>query len=192
VDGVVLAVGPHLVPVIHPDLNPEIASRLNELPASTVFGMRVALNRPPDPGGTVIVSPYGALGGIGLITFDHNISPGSVPSGKGMLGVLLCHDWARARMSRSDDELVAEILPDLCCAVPDVAELIEFAHITRWNPAGLDGSVGTQVLTAEIASAIDPADRIRLAGEYLTIPGLEGSVVTANSAAQRLAEVVRA
>jgi oxygen-dependent protoporphyrinogen oxidase len=186
VDGVVLAVGPSVVPRLYPGLPEAMAQDMRALGHSTVFSVRLALSARPSEDGLVILVPQEALGGINLITFDHTISPGSVPEGKGLLGVLLHHDWVTERAAWSDEQLLAEVLPQLEHAVPGVGDLVEFAEVTRWDRAGLAGEVGSQRRVAAIAAAIDPADRVQLAGEYLTIPGLEGSVVTAEQAAGRL------
>jgi oxygen-dependent protoporphyrinogen oxidase len=188
VDGVVLSVAAPLVPPIYPGLDPQIQGILLEgLKQANYISVRFALSRKPDKDGLLVVVPFGALGGIGTVMFEHNISPGAAPPGKGLVGVLLYHEWATPRMDHTEDELISEILPELERVVPGITEMIEFAQITRWQPAALLGDPGTHRLIAEVERRIDPTDRVQLAGDFLSIPSINGSIVTGEAAAQRLA-----
>jgi protoporphyrinogen/coproporphyrinogen III oxidase len=191
VDGVILSMAAPFVPGIYPGLDPGIQGILLEgLHQANFIGVRLALGRRPDADALLAVVPFGALGGIGTIMYEHNISPGSAPPGKGLLGALLYHEWVTPRMSLSDDELLSELLPDLDRVVPGIAEMIEFAQITRWQPGALAGDPGTHRLIAEIDRNTDPTHRVQLAGDFMSIPSIEGSIVTGEAAARRLAGAI--
>jgi oxygen-dependent protoporphyrinogen oxidase len=149
--------------------------------------VRLALKHKPETDALLVVVPFGALGGIGTIMYEHNINPGAAPTGKGVVGVLLYHEWVTPRMQLSDDELISEVLGDLDKVVPGIANELEFAQITRWQPAALLGDPGTHKLIAEVDRLIDRDERVQLAGDFLSIPSIEGSIVTGEAAAQRLA-----
>jgi protoporphyrinogen/coproporphyrinogen III oxidase len=188
VDGVVLAIAAPQVPPIYPGLDPRLQGILLEgLKQANYISVRFALKSKPDTDALLVVVPFGALGGIGTIMYEHNINPGAAPAGKGVVGVLLYHEWVTPRLSNSDDDLISEVLGDLDRVVPGIADEVEFAEITRWQPAALLGDPGTHKLIAEVDRLIDPDDRVALAGDFLSIPSIEGSIVTGEAAAKRLA-----
>lgn len=191
VDGVVMSIAAPLVPPIYPGLDAGIQGILLEgLHQANYISVRFALSQRPVKDGLLVVVPFGALGGIGTVMFEHNISPGAAPAGKGLVGVLLYHEWVTPRMDQSEDELISELLPDLEKVVPGITEMIEFAQITRWQPAALLGDTGTHKLIAEVDRQIDPRERVQLAGDFLSIPSINGSIVTGEVAAQRLATAI--
>jgi oxygen-dependent protoporphyrinogen oxidase len=123
--------------------------------------------------------------------YEHNINPDAAPSGKGVVGVLLYHEWVTPRMDLSDDDLLNEVLRDVDKVVPGIADMVEFAQVTRWQPAALLGDPGTHKLIAEIDRTIDPEERVQLAGDFMSIPSIEGSIVTGEAAARRLAGALK-
>jgi protoporphyrinogen/coproporphyrinogen III oxidase len=192
VDGVVLAVDSPTVLGIHPDLDPRVRSILQGFEHYNVISARIALRHPPDDVGTIVILPYNAVGGICLIIREHEISLDAAPAGAGVIGVMLHDEWAASRLDRTDDELLSEILRDLEQVMPGIRELVAFAEINRWCPVAVSGRTGTQRAIAELDGAIDPQARVQLAGDYLTIPGLEGSAVAGERAAARLAGAIEA
>jgi oxygen-dependent protoporphyrinogen oxidase len=188
VDGVVMAIAAPQVPPVYPGLDSRIQAILLEgLKQANYISVRIALKQRPDTDALLVVVPFGALGGIGTIMYEHNINPGAAPAGKGVIGALLYHEWVTPRIGLSDDEIISEVLGDLDKVVPDVAEMVEFTQITRWQPAALLGDPGTHKLIAEVDRLIDPDERVQLAGDFLSIPSIEGSIVTGEAAAKRLA-----
>jgi oxygen-dependent protoporphyrinogen oxidase len=191
VDGAILSVAAPFVPTIYPSLDPGIQGILLEgLKQANFISVRLALRRRPDTDALLAVVPFGALGGIATLMYEHNISPGSAPPGKGLVGALLYDEWVTPRMSLSDDELLSELLGDLDRVVPGIAEMIEFTQITRWQPGALAGDPGTHRLIAEIDRRTDATHRVQLAGDFMSIPSIEGSIVTGEAAAARLAGAI--
>jgi oxygen-dependent protoporphyrinogen oxidase len=187
VDGVILAIAAPQVPPVYPGLDPRLQGILLEgLKQANYISVRIALKRKPDTDALLVVVPFGALGGIGTVTYEHNINPGAAPPGKGIVGVLLYHEWVTPRLTYSDDEIISETLGELDKVIPGVADDVEFAQITRWEPAALLGDPGTHKLIAEVDRLIDPDERVQLAGDFLSIPSIEGSIVTGEAAAKRL------
>ena len=111
VDGVVLAIAAPQVPPVYPGLDSRLQAILLEgLKQANYMSVRFALKRRPDTDALLVVVPFGALGGIGTIMYEHNINPGAAPRGKGVVGVLLYHEWVTPRMQLSDDEIISETL----------------------------------------------------------------------------------
>ncbi|HEX6390119.1 MAG TPA: FAD-dependent oxidoreductase, partial [Solirubrobacteraceae bacterium] len=188
VDGAILTVAAPFVAPMYPGLDPGIQSRLLEgFVQANFISVRLALKRRPDEDAMLIVVPSDELGGIATVMFEHHIAQGCAPEGKGLVGVLLYHEWVTPRLALTDEQLLDELLPDLDHLVPGIAEMIEFFEITRWTPGALRSVPGTHKLMAEIVERMDPADRVQLAGDYLSIPSINGSVVSGEAAAQRLA-----
>ncbi|MEA2169594.1 MAG: protoporphyrinogen/coproporphyrinogen oxidase [Solirubrobacteraceae bacterium] len=187
-DGAVLAIAAPFVPEMFPELDPGIQGILNEgMEQANFFSIRLGLSSRPALEGLLAVAPSGALGGVATVMLEHNIAEGNCPPGKGLVGVLLYHEWITPRLSLSDDEILEQVLPDVERVVPGITELVEFAAVTRWQPGALLVKQGTHKLMAEIDRRVNPRDTVQLAGDYLSIPSINGSVVTGETAATRLA-----
>lgn len=187
-DGAILTVPAPFVPPLYPGLDPAIQGLLLEgLEQANFISVRLALSRRPDEDALLIVVPGGELGGLATVMFEHNIALGCAPEGKGLVGALLYHEWVTPRLELSDEELLEELLPDLDRLVPGITEMIEFFEITRWTPGALRCVPGSHRRVAELVERLDPSDRVQLAGDYLTIPSINGSVVSGEAAAKRLA-----
>jgi protoporphyrinogen/coproporphyrinogen III oxidase len=193
VDGAIITLAAPFVPPIYPALDPEIQAILLEglLPAN-MLSARFALSERPQCDALVVAVPSGELDGLSTVIYEHNVSPGSAPPGKGMIGSLWYHEWTTTRLELSDDELLSQMLPALDHVVPGIASLIEHAEITRWEPAALRSEPGMHKLIAEIDRRLDNGHRIQLAGDFLSIPSINGSVVSGESAARRLAATLDA
>jgi protoporphyrinogen oxidase len=74
--------------------------------------------------------------------------------------------------------------------VPGIADHIEFAQVTRWTPGALRNERGTHRLIAELHDRMDDTHRVQLAGDYLSVPSINGSVVTGEAAARRLSHAI--
>jgi hypothetical protein len=53
-------------------------------------------------------------------------------------------------------------------------------------PGAVKSTHGTHRLIARLDRLIDPRDRVQLAGDYLAMPSVNGSIVSGEVAAQRL------
>jgi oxygen-dependent protoporphyrinogen oxidase len=191
VAGVVLTVAAPLVPALYPGLDPGTQGLLLEgLKQANFIGIRFALSARPDSDALLVVVPSEELDGLATVMYEHNIAPGAAPDGKGLVAVLLYHEWVTPRLGLSDDELIEAVLPALDRVVPGIADLIEFAELTRWTPGALRSEQGTHRLIAELHDRMDATHRVQLAGDYLSIPSINGSVVSGEAAAARLAGAI--
>jgi len=192
VAGVIMTTAAPLVPTIYPGLEPESQAILLEgLTQANFISLRFALSERPPQDTLLVVVPSGELAGLATVMYEHNISPGCAPDGKGLVGALLYHEWVTPRLHLSDDELIEASLPALDRVVPGIADHIEFAQVTRWTPGALRTEQGTHRLIAELCDRMDPSHRVQLAGDYLSVPSINGSVVSGEAAAQRLAGAAR-
>ncbi|WP_354698526.1 Renalase [Paraconexibacter sp. AEG42_29] len=192
VDGVVLAVDAVQATRLFPELNPALQELMLEgLEQANFVSLRLGLSRRPTTRSLLTVAGSGALGGIATISYEHNLSAGCAPDGKGLLGILLYHEWATPRLGLTDGELLDAVLLSLERVEPGIADILEFAEITRWTPAAIKGTHGTHRVIARVDGLIDPADRVQLAGDYLGVVSVNGSIVSGNATARRLGASLR-
>jgi oxygen-dependent protoporphyrinogen oxidase len=187
VDAVVLAVPAPAVRPIFPELDPVIAALMDSLEQATFVSVRLGLSRRPATRSVLTVAGSGQLGGIATISYEHHLAPGSAPHGKGLIGLLMYHEWVSARSDWSDDQIIAAALTALEQVEPGISALVELTDLTRWTPGSLKTVPGTHRTIARIDHLLDPADPIQLAGDYRTVPSINGSVVSGEIAARRLA-----
>jgi protoporphyrinogen/coproporphyrinogen III oxidase len=191
VDGVVVTVPAPQVPSMFPEIDPELSRILTEdLHQANFISIRFALSHRPSTRAAVIVAGTGELGGISTISYEHHLSPGSTPPEKGLIGVLLYSDWATTRLGMSDDDLVSEVLSSLRIVEPGIAGIVEFSHVTRWSPAALNALPGTHKNIAKVNRMIDPRDRVQLAGDYMVLTSVNGSIMSGEAAAKRLSDSI--
>jgi oxygen-dependent protoporphyrinogen oxidase len=191
VAGVVTAVAAPVVGAIYPGLDPRIQGILNEgMPQASFLSVRFALTQVPDREALLVIVPEGELDGIATIMYEHHISPGAAPAGKGLVGVLLYDQWVKAHMDDSDDQIIEAVLPALDHVVPGIADMVQFAEVTRWPIGAVHTVPGVHQRMGEIDRLCDPTHRVQLAGDFLSLPSINGSVVTGETAATRLAAAI--
>lgn len=187
VDRVVIAVPAPQVPRPFPQIDPELQRIVCErLEQADYLAIRFALSGRPATRSLLTVAAPGELGGMSTVMYEHHLSRGATPDGKGLVGVPMYDEWSKPRLGRSDDELVAAVLPHLERVEPGITGTVEFAHVTRRAPAAVRLRHGTHRLIADIGRLIDPADPVQLVGDYLAMPSVNGSVISGEAAARRL------
>jgi oxygen-dependent protoporphyrinogen oxidase len=191
VDGCVIAIVGSAVPALYPQLDPRQREILTDVfEYGTTFNAHLGLSARPDEPAMIVQVPKGVDEGLCVVTFDHNSSPTLVPAGKGKLSSYWLHSWCDARMDRSDEQLITEMLPSIDKVVPGVAALVESTRIDRWKPAVLRSRPGTYGAMAELVARMDPVSPVQLAGDYLTASSTNGCAVSGEKAADRLAALV--
>jgi len=191
VDGVVVSTAAPRALELLPELNPAMRKIMqDDLEQANFVSIRLGLSKRPATRSLLTVAGTGQLGGVATISYEHNLSEGSAPAGKGLIGVLVYHEWATPRLDFSDGEFLAAVLPSLELVEPGITDIVEFAEITRWVPGALKSTHGTHTQIAELNTLLDPHDRVQLAGDYLGMPSVNGSVVSGEAAASRLADAL--
>lgn len=191
VDGVVVAIAAPRAVELLPELNPAMRKIMqDDLEQANFVSIRLGLSKRPATRSLLTVAGTGQLGGVATISYEHNLSEGSAPADKGLIGVLLYHEWATPRLDLSDAEFLAAVLPSLEIVEPGITDNVEFAEVTRWVPGALKSTHGTHTKIAELNNLLDPDDRVQLAGDYLGMPSVNGSIVSGEAAASRLANAL--
>jgi protoporphyrinogen oxidase len=145
--------------------------------------------RPADPGTFVLVPPAEDPD-ITAVVHDHNKAPNRAPEGKGLVTVLLSHDY----LERTDDQADAVLLDRAIRAaeryVGPIAGDIEESVIVRWAEAVPAIPRGRFKMIADFTGKVDPTQRVQLASDLDRIPGLNGALVSGRHAARRIATAV--
>lgn len=191
VDGVVVSTAAPRAIELLPELNPAMRKIMqDDLEQANFVSIRLGLSKRPATRSLLTVAGAGQLGGVATISYEHNLSEGSAPADKGLIGVLVYHEWATPRLDLSDDEFLAAVLPSLEIVEPGITDNVEFAEVTRWVPGALKSTHGTHTQIAALNKLLDPHDRVQLAGDYLGMPSVNGSIVSGDAAASRLANAL--
>jgi oxygen-dependent protoporphyrinogen oxidase len=190
----VLAVSGAQVPDLYPGLDPVRRDILaNRLRYCITYAGHFALRHRPAEPALIVPVPRGEDPNLCVVTFDHYSSPDCVPPGAGLVSSYWLHEWGAARRDRSDDEVVAEMLPAMARIVPEIADELVFAQVDRWDPAVVRSYPGwyAHVATlAEVAAREGSAERVQLAGDYLSASSTNACAVSGELAARRLEHAV--
>jgi protoporphyrinogen oxidase len=187
----VIAVSGAQVPTLYPGLDPVRRDILeNKLRYCVTYAGHFALRTRPDEDALMVPIPRSVDPNLCVVTFDHNSSPHSVPPGAGLVSSYWLHQWGVEGRGRSDEELVAEMLPPMAKIVPGIKEDMVFAHIDRWDPAVVASYPGWYRHVRTFGRHTDPADRVQLAGDYLSASSTNACAVSGELAAARVERAV--
>jgi oxygen-dependent protoporphyrinogen oxidase len=182
--GVVVSSMGNEVPDLVPQLAPERAEFLRRLNYTSCITFNLALSQPPEKlEPAFVVLPQTVSDGLFAIIVEHNKAPGRVPPGKGLVTLYTMNQWSVDNRARSDEELLAAIIPEAEKAVPGVARDIEFTRVNRWYPVLVYSRPGLYRELGAFHAARPRDSRIHLAGSYNS----SGNVNTATVAGERAA-----
>jgi oxygen-dependent protoporphyrinogen oxidase len=124
---------------------------------------------------------------------DHNKAPGRAPDGKGLLTVLLTHEYLERSEHLSDEEVMQYAIDTACTYHPDLSPSdVEETMGVRWAESVPTIDVGRFKRIAEFKKHLDPAARVQFASDLDRIPGLNGALVSGQEAAARVGSAVPA
>jgi oxygen-dependent protoporphyrinogen oxidase len=123
------------------------------------------------------------------VILEHNKAPGRAPEGKGLVSLFMMNQWAVDHMEATDEEILADVLPDAEKVIPGLGADIEFSRVNRWFPVLVYSHPGLYKELGRFHASRDLTSRIHLAGSYNS----SGNVNTATTAGERAArELLRA
>lgn len=70
---------------------------------------------------------------LGTLVFDHHKGSSHVPSGKGLVTVILCENASRNFFDKDDDHVKQQILKEVERLFPDFPKRVIFSRIYRWR-----------------------------------------------------------
>jgi oxygen-dependent protoporphyrinogen oxidase len=177
------------VPDIVPQLDADRAQFLRDLNYTSTMSINLALKRMPDCPASFVVVPRPVSEGVFAVILEHNKAPGRAPAGKGLVSLFMMNQWAVDHMDATNEQILADVLPDAEKAVPGLGDDIEFVRVNRWYPVLVYSHPGLYRKLGAFHAGRDRASRIHLAGSYNS----SGNVNTATTAGERAArELIQA
>jgi oxygen-dependent protoporphyrinogen oxidase len=141
--------------------------------------------RPPDPATYFLVPPAEDPDTIAVVA-DHNKSPGRAPEGKGLLTVLLSHEYLERSEDLSDEQVLDRAIRSAERYHGPLADKVEEHAVVRWRESVPTIDRGRFKLIAEFTRRVDRAARVQFASDLDRIPGLNGALVSGRQAASRV------
>lgn len=147
--------------------------------------------RPPDPATYFLVPPYEDPDTIAVIA-DHIKARNRAPEGKGLLTVLLSHEYLERTMDHSDDQILEYAIDRASQFHGDISGDIEETFTVRWPESVPALPKGRFAQISQFRRNVDRSARVQFASDLDRIPGLNGALVSGQEAAGRVAAAVPA
>lgn len=132
--------------------------------------------------------PEGETRQLSTICIEENKHAGLAPEGKGLMMLLPLAEATPDLMELDSREIVDRLLPEAEMAFPELSAHVSRARVYRW-PAGapvfFPGYL--QHLARFREGGVEADVPLALAGDYLHTPSVEGSTISGERAAERLA-----
>jgi protoporphyrinogen/coproporphyrinogen III oxidase len=141
--------------------------------------------RPKDPATYFLVPPAEDPDTIAVVA-DHNKSPGRAPDEKGLLTVLLSHEYLERSEDLSDEQVLDRAIQSAERYHGPLADQIEEHAVVRWPESVPTIDQGRFKLIAEFTRKMDRTARVQFASDLDRIPGLNGALVSGREAAGRV------
>jgi oxygen-dependent protoporphyrinogen oxidase len=148
----------------------------------------LGLSKRPSDIATYITVPPAEDADVVAVIADHNKAPGRAPVGKGLLTVLLSHDYMERSESVSDDEMLEFAVGWASRHHGDLTQTLEKFAVVRWAEGMPFVGKGRLAQIADYRHRVDHRARVQFAGDLDRIPGLNGGLVSGMEAAARVAE----
>ncbi|VWX50144.1 NAD(P)/FAD-dependent oxidoreductase [Novosphingobium sp. 9U] len=143
--------------------------------------------RPADPCTYYLPTPHEDPDTVAVIA-DHNKTTGRAPDGKGLLTVLLSHEFLERSENRSDEDLLDYALDRAGAYLSPIrGGEVEAWNVTRWPHSVPSIYTGRFRMIAEYTAQVDRTARVQFASDMDRIPGCNGALVSGEEAARRLA-----
>jgi oxygen-dependent protoporphyrinogen oxidase len=175
---------------------PQMDASTRDLYASTRYrklgniGLGLS-RRPNDPATYYLPSPYEDADTIAVIA-DHNKAPCRAPEGKGLLTVLLSHEYLERSEHLSDQQVLEYAIDRAAKYYPGVsASQVEASNVVRWPESVPTLDKGRFGRIAEYTAKINRSARVQFASDLDRIPGCNGALVSGLEAGARLADALQ-
>ena len=145
--------------------------------------------RPRDPATYYMVSPHEDPDTIAVIA-DHTKAPGRAPEGKGLLTVLLSHEYLERTLHLSDDEVLDYAVDRARRYYGDVVDTVEETAVARWPESVPVMDKGRFARIADFQKRLDWTSKVQFASDLDRISGLNGALVSGQEAANRIMNAV--
>ena len=185
-DASVVALSAHAVPKIVPQLKPEQANILNSYEYSTIMVGHFGLKSPPELESDFIQIPIRENQEIANLLLAHKQGRGMVPPAKGLVVAYGRHEWGEARLAWSDERILDEMIQSIEKIIPGVRKNVEVRNLERWKPALFMSKVGSYKAMSAFKQSLDPASRVKYAGDYFSFTSTNASAMSGDGAARQV------
>ncbi len=114
-----------------------------------------------------------------------------IPGGGELLQVMLCGKAGQDMLAWNEDSLLARITPELERYFPGISSSIRFVHPNRWHEAEPKSPIGRSRNISSYRRSMPAARRVVLAGDYMSMPFVEGAAESGLWAASQIRELIR-
>lgn len=186
-DAVVVAAPLPVAARICPDRAELLRPLAEQLTYTQALTVSVGLRRPPDCEAMLVQLPSREDPDIALMFLDHNKCADRVPRGRGLVHVDWETDASTKWMDESDEDIAAHTIASVRRVFPELhLDDVVFTHVSRWRHALPFTRIGAYKLIGDFNAAIDPADRIQFAADYMSAAGQNTAVEFGTKAARNL------
>jgi protoporphyrinogen oxidase len=165
------------------DLHPTFAAELRDV---KLVAVSLGYGRVPDTNAYAVLVPTVEDRDTLLIFMQHNKAPDRAPAGHALITLYTDTLVTDEYLEKTDEEIeawAAGVIESLC---PELDGHRELAIVTRWPHAGYLASPGFWRRSKELLDAIEPEDRVQLAGDLFGAGSMESAVRWGERAADRL------
>lgn len=120
------------------------------------------------------------------IMSDHNKATGRCPKDKGLLTVLLTHEYLNSHEHLTDEQVTEYAIDRASAYYGDIAGDVEETACVRWHASVPAMQLGRFRRMATYHRNLDRSARVQLAGDFDRIPGLNGAMMSGRDAAARI------
>lgn len=140
------------------------------------------------PKGVCITAfPKSAGFSLACLAEATNASPGAAPAGKGLVHAHFAEEFSKELFPMNDEEIIERAIGEIRSAVPDMPDVTPFARVHRWKEAVCLSPGGTLSAMHRLRTeGCNGTHGFFLAGEYMGVPGIEGSLISGVEAADRV------
>jgi oxygen-dependent protoporphyrinogen oxidase len=175
---------------IYPQLDSERRGIVGALQYIPLWKVALGTDPVPQESATFVQFPGLEVADLTGVILEHNKRLGRSPAGKGLLSAYATPRWCREHAD-DDDQRVAELTAHMLeKIIPGVEDSVEFANVTRWDPALLIAGPGTWSSLARF-HALTPRDsRVQFAGDYVATSITNSALTSGQRAAAILVEQI--
>lgn len=128
---------------------------------------------------------------IGLIWLEHNKNPDRIPTAHSLFSVYFDEVTNDQNFDADDERLRGIASAYVEKLFPELAGHQDLCHVSRWPLAIPNPAPGVYRAVHRMKSALNPRDRVQLAGDYFTCVGQNSAIHYGRQAAERVLQTLQ-
>lgn len=185
--GCVIAAEAHHTLAMYPQIDENARGFLEMVRYRRLGSVAIGLSkRPPGERETYVLGVLNDDPNLIAVMADHNKADGRAPEGKGLLTVLLTHEYLNANEDLTDEQVTQYAIDTASKYYGNIGPDVEETVCVRWHASVPAMQLGRFRRMAQYHRQLDRSSRIQLAGDFDRIPGLNGALMSGRDAARRI------